>query len=275
MGRGALLLVAVTLGLATGAAPAAAAAPASQPAASQPIAATHPAAAVPAARSVDRLPVNWYVELPVTATLGVTYLTLEWFRGSLGPTHCRWCEPSLNRFDAAGRDVRWGNRGAADTLSSVVAFGLTPILTEGLVTWDAYRAGGWRQAAEDNLVIIEAVTASTMVVLAGKYATARQRPYVRELPAGAATGGDDNLSFPGGHTAVAFSLATASGTVATLHGYRHAPWVWGTGMALAAFTGYLRMAADKHYASDIIVGALIGSLVGWAVPYLLHYRWRR
>jgi membrane-associated phospholipid phosphatase len=116
---------------------------------------------------------------------------------------------------------------------------------------------------------------SSALVHGLKYAAARKRPCVRELPPGTALEGGDNLSFPSGHTALAFSLATASGTVATLRGYRSAPYVWGAGMALAAFTGYLRMAADQHYASDVVVGALVGSLVGWAVPYLLHRRIRR
>jgi len=98
---------------------------------------------------------------------------------------------------------------------------------------------------------------------------------VRDVPGGTALSRDANLSFPSGHTALGFSLATAAGTVATLRGYRHAPYVWGAGMAVAAFTGYLRLAADKHYASDVLVGALVGSLVGWAVPYLLHRRPRR
>ena len=30
------------------------------------------------------------------------------------------------------------------------------------------------------------------------------------------------------------------------------------------------MAADKHYLSDTLVGAGVGSLIGWAVPYLFH-----
>ena len=39
---------------------------------------------------------------------------------------------------------------------------------------------------------------------------------------------------------------------------------------LALFTGYLRIAADKHYASDVAVGALMGGLFGAGVPLLLH-----
>jgi membrane-associated phospholipid phosphatase len=194
----------------------------------------------------------------------------------VGPSRCRWCEPDLNGLDAAGRDVRWrGHTSAAGTLSDVIAYGLTPVVTEGLVTWDAHRGGGWRQAATDNLVIVEAAVVSAVLVQGVKFASARRRPYGRDVPAGTPLDSDANLSFPSGHTALAFSLATASGTVASVRGYRHAPYVWGAGMALATFTGYLRMAANMHYASDVIVGALIGSLVGWAVPYLIHRRWRR
>jgi membrane-associated phospholipid phosphatase len=277
MTRAAVLVIAALLGQASHAA--AVAVTATQPAASQPAAAGRleptTAPAPRPARSGDRLRVSWYVDLPVTGVLGLSVVTLEGLQSRLGPTRCRWCEPHLNGLDAAGRDARWESRGAAGTLSDVTAFGITPAVTLGLVTWDAYRDGDWRQAVADDLVIVEAAAAAVLVVDGIKYGAARKRPYVRELPPGTATGGDDNRSFPSGHTALAFSLATASGTVATMRGYRHAPWVWGAGMTLAAFTGYLRMAADKHYASDVVVGALVGSLVGWTVPYLLHRRWRR
>ncbi|MFW5740003.1 MAG: hypothetical protein ACOC1F_06520 [Myxococcota bacterium] len=37
-------------------------------------------------------------------------------------------------------------------------------------------------------------------------------------------------------------------------------------------TGVLRIAADKHWASDVWFGALQGFLTGTGVPWLLHYR---
>jgi membrane-associated phospholipid phosphatase len=69
---------------------------------------------------------------------------------------------------------------------------------------------------------------------------------------------------------VAFALATASGTVATMRGYRWAPVVWSVGGVVAAVTGYLRIAADKHWLSDVVVGAVVGAGVGFALPYLFH-----
>ena len=43
------------------------------------------------------------------------------------------------------------------------------------------------------------------------------------------------------------------------------------GYAVAATTASFRIVADVHYASDVLLGATIGTLVGYGVP-LLHYR---
>ena len=39
--------------------------------------------------------------------------------------------------------------------------------------------------------------------------------------------------------------------------------IWGSTYALASATGYFRIAADKHYLSDVIVGAIVGSSIGY------------
>jgi membrane-associated phospholipid phosphatase len=252
----------------------AAAAPASQPAApAVPPAATAPPFLRPHAG--ERLSVDWRIDVPVTGIVGLANVALALSESKLGPTKCRWCEPDLNAFDAAGRRVRWGShRVVADRLGDAAAYGVTPAVTIGLLTRDALRAGGGRQVAADYLIILEAMAIEAAAVAGLKYSFMRRRPYVRDFAPGAATSGPDNLSFPSGHTSLAFCLATAAGTVSTLRGYRLAPWVWGTGMALATFTAYLRMAADRHYASDAIVGAAVGAAIGWAVPYI-HYKLRK
>ena len=48
------------------------------------------------------------------------------------------------------------------------------------------------------------------------------------------------------------------------------PFSWAAGLPLAALTGYLRIAADRHYLSDVLVGAGAGTLFGTLVPRLLH-----
>ena len=44
--------------------------------------------------------------------------------------------------------------------------------------------------------------------------------------------------------------------------------MWAGGFTLAAVTGYLRIAADKHYFTDVLTGAGIGVLGGLLVPPL-------
>ena len=105
--------------------------------------------------------------------------------------------------------------------------------------------------------------------------TLRMRPYVHAIadPASrdeviARTGAFH--SFPAGHVVEVFGLAAASGVVASRRGYRFAPLVWGVGTALGVATAYTRMAADRHYFTDVLAGAAIGTLVGGGVPLLLH-----
>jgi hypothetical protein len=46
----------------------------------------------------------------------------------------------------------------------------------------------------------------------------------------------------------------------------------GAAVGLGLATGVMRMTADRHYASDIIVGSVIGFGGGFGLPLLLHYR---
>jgi len=77
-------------------------------------------------------------------------------------------------------------------------------------------------------------------------------------------------SFPAGHVVEAFGLAAASGVVASRRRYRLAPLVWAVGLTLGLATAYARMAADRHYFTDVLAGAAIGTVVGGGVAFLLH-----
>jgi len=57
-----------------------------------------------------------------------------------------------------------------------------------------------------------------------------------------------------------------------LYGNRAADILACTGtLALAGVTSGLRVFGDRHYVSDVLVGAMIGFGVGYGVPTLLHY----
>jgi membrane-associated phospholipid phosphatase len=232
------------------------------------------AAAAPASQPSPGLTVDWRIDAPVTGGLAVALFATELEVGKLGPSRCRWCQS--NAFDSAARDLRWGSPGAANTISDVTLF-LTPALMVGLLGIDAYPAGGIRRWADDTLIAAEATALAGVLTQAVKFTSARQRPFVRALPPAersqTSDPADNNVSFWSGHTSITFAVATAAGTIATLRRYRHAPYVWAAGMALAAFTGYLRIAADKHYATDVLTSAAVGAACGWGVSYL-HYRLR-
>jgi membrane-associated phospholipid phosphatase len=60
-------------------------------------------------------------------------------------------------------------------------------------------------------------------------------------------------SFPSGHTAIAFSLATTFA-----HQYPQIKWVAPVSYSLACLVGISRITENKHWATDVIVSSLIG-----------------
>lgn len=213
------------------------------------------------------------VDLPVTVTGGVAWVGSELLKAQLAPLACRWC--GVDGLDSSVRGaLRWSNTGAADVTSSVVAFSVVPVAALGLDALAASREGHLENAWVDALVMVEATVVASDVNQATKFAAARERPFVHALPAsmrgGTSQPADNNLSFFSGHTTETFALAASSGTVATLRRYRLAPLIWASGLLLATATGYLRIAADRHYLTDVLVGALAGGGVGTALPLLLH-----
>lgn len=100
----------------------------------------------------------------------------------------------------------------------------------------------------------------------------RTRPYMYfdGYPQDKVIDGDWNCSFPSGHTTLAFSGAAFT-TILFCQYFPDSKWkyaVAGASFGLAALTGALRMASGNHFLSDVIVGAVIGTACGLAVPSL-------
>ena len=176
---------------------------------------------------------------------------------------------------------RWATRQSSDgwdTLSdylvyggiaSVAAVSLVPLIAEK--EWTSRR----------NFITMAVIGGEAFLLSQGASKTAkgtfrRRRPYVhnqdlslerkKEL---AGSNNDAFKSFFSGHATTAFVLATFGSTVFA-DVVEAPPWaerlVWAGTLSAAALTAYARVAAGKHYASDVIVGALVGSAIGHLVP---------
>lgn len=214
--------------------------------------------------------------LGATATLGLLYYASEVAKETLTPASCRWCAPST--LDRHARALRWQTPTRADDLSDILVYAVMPSVTLGAFALlgegnhERTRVGAF---LDDALPVLEAVGVGQLATQALKYSFARQRPLAHfateELPRNV----DYNRSFVSGHTSWAVGLVVSAGTVAHLRGARSEPWIWGIGLPLAATAGYLRIAADRHYATDVIGGAVVGALAGYLVPTVLHGRYLR
>jgi len=70
---------------------------------------------------------------------------------------------------------------------------------------------------------------------------------------------EPNASFPSGHTTEAFALA------AVIADHYQEVWAGYTAYSVAGMVGLARTYHDAHFASDVLLGAMIGTLVGKSV----------
>lgn len=113
------------------------------------------------------------------------------------------------------------------------------------------------QVAEDGLAA--SLIASGLITPTIKLAAGRSRPRANAgiynfKPFSAA-----NASFPSGHTTEAFALASV---IANHYGET---WVTCASYSIAGLVGIARTYHDAHFASDVVAGAMIGTLVGKSV----------
>ena len=209
------------------------------------------------------------LEGPLLAVGVVGWLLSEQFKPRIAPVVCRTC--TVNRLDQAGqRAFLWQTYHRAHAVSDWLLFGVVPTFAIGGSVAIALREGTSRTALVDAMIVLESLVLTANLTQIAKYTVGRARPYVitqREQKRDFIASPDDHLSFFSGHTSSTFALAVSAGMTATLRGYRAAPVMWAVGVPLAALTGYLRIAADRHYLTDVLAGSLVGAAVGVLVPW--------
>jgi membrane-associated phospholipid phosphatase len=158
------------------------------------------------------------------------------------------------------------------------AAGILPLVVDPIfVAWVGH--GDGKAALNLGFVGLEAFSYVGLLSFISTRASVRERPDSaecrRQHPDGRGCGPPDTEAFWSGHTSIA---AASAGIVCANHAYlplwRHraldvTACALSTGGAFA--TGFSRLLADRHYATDVIAGTLVGFGVGYAVPVLLHY----
>lgn len=241
-------------------------------------------AAAAAAQEIAQSPrLRWdpRIDIPVSGALVVGWVLSEFvIKKPLAPKACRWCD--TNTFDTSIRGLFNPTRtpsafglAGPDLASYVTGMIALPIAMLGLDALWAWQGGGssmdW---LVDTLIMIESTFSALAVSQTTKYLVGRARPYTVDAPAEllatARDPTDHDVSFFSGHTTFAFSLAVSAGVTASLRKYKYAWVTWAAGLSLASATMVLRLAADKHWATDVLVAMVVGTAAGIAIPVLFH-----
>jgi membrane-associated phospholipid phosphatase len=202
-------------------------------------------------------PVDLTVTVGVLVGTSVVYLNSD----KLIKPRCP-CDPAeVNAFD---RGAIGNTSPTAATLSNLTvgAVVVAPLL------FDAVDLGGLNEAWwEDAAVFAQTLAINGALMTAAKFIA--QRPLPRTYA------GDPSLidspegyrSFYSGHTSLVFAgLSATAMTIRLRYGEKTWPWivtgVVGTSVAIE------RVADGRHFPTDVIAGAVMGSAVGIVVPWL-------
>ena len=202
---------------------------------------------------------------------GAFYLALEFgLKEKVSRGDCRWCK--RNGLDTRLRTLwKWDKVENADLASNLTGYVGAPVYALGLLAATTAGEHDVRRWFDDTVPVLQAAIITGIVNQTVKILFARRRPFAEFKGVSVQKrAGDINTSFFSGHSALAFAMATSSGTVASLRDYKSAPALWIGGLVLAGATAYLRVGSDAHYFSDVLVGSVIGAGIGIAIPLVFH-----
>ena len=229
-----------------------------------------------AAEPVSHYEVSWHKDMPVTFFSAFTSVFGNYRYSQMDKPESGdyrqvselfpWDRPVAGRYD-----------GSADKASDWAAvLGIAPLALAG-ATWGLGDASGADFAAY-TLMFAQALALQNGVNLMVRSLEFWPRPYVYAKD-GYGTGNQEAVekaekaeeeaygSFFSGHASAAFTVAVFTGEWFG-EVYPNSPYqgvVWAGALSAAGLVGVLRIAAGKHYPTDVVVGALVGSGISLAV----------
>lgn len=134
----------------------------------------------------------------------------------------------------------------------------------------------WKSILKMSVMYAEAYYVAKSLNSLAKGISGRKRPYAynesmsvdKRYEIASQSWGSLKGSFYSGHACEAFTEAVFISKVFSDY-YPDSHWtkfVWGSSLVIASLTGYARYKSGEHYLSDVIVGAIVGSAVGYFIP---------
>lgn len=165
-----------------------------------------------------------------------------------------WDRPLAGRYDEAADK-------ASDWFSALAA---APLALGGYAWYRGDTDGG--SFAAYTVMYAQVVALQNGLNLLARSSALWPRPYIYGDDGASATmaqkaQGEAYGSFFSGHASAAFTTAVFIGDFFS-EVYPNSPYkgiVWATSLSLASFVGVLRVAAGKHYPTDVVAGALVGT----------------
>ncbi len=179
----------------------------------------------------------------------------------------------INKLNSNG--INWLDKGAIFNWSEDFSTASDVLVTIGAAAPVLLFAS---EKIRNDLFIISAMYLETMIYsfslpYLAKGIVQRKRPFIynNNAPLEEKLSADVNKSFFSGHTTFAFSSAVFLSTVYSDYfpDSKYKPYIWAGSLLIAAATGYSRYEAGKHFPTDIITGAIVGSAIGYLIP-LIH-----
>ncbi len=204
------------------------------------------------------------------AAASALYLIPEAFKNSLPHGTCTPlpCDPAT--LPGIDRGIPGPVRNGPDLASDATL--LATVGGSGLLV--ITRPGSLASREEDAVVWSQAVMTSSALLAWSTVLFHRPRPILYTGAAAANATPDNGLSFPSGHATLAFAAIAAYASIAHRRGgdpagRKVATWAM---VGTAAGTALLRVVARRHFPTDVMAGAILGTASGWLVPavYPMH-----
>ena len=225
-------------------------------------------------------PVSFYAQSPyqcswgkdsyILGAGGVTAATgLYFYKSVSSPTTAEINQLSRETVNWFDRSATYHYSETAATTSDVL-FGVTAAAPLILFADQAMR-NDWRTI---TLMYIETWSFIGGTSMLSKGLIERYRPYAYNpnVSLEKKLTSDAKMSFFSNHTITAFASAVFLSTVYSDYNPNSEwkPYIWAGSLLTASVVGYLRYDAGMHFPTDILIGAVVGSAIGYAIPWMHH-----